>query len=63
MTQRTTPTTSIEESAHKSITNFDRLLVILERNAANSREPELVARLREMLARLRAATDEHNGRA
>jgi hypothetical protein len=46
-----------------TVTNFDRLLAILERNAASAREPELIARLHEMLARLRAATEEHNGRA
>jgi hypothetical protein len=49
--------------APKPVTNYERLLAVLERNAASTHEPELIARLREMLTRLRAATEEHNGRA
>jgi hypothetical protein len=59
MIRRLTPTTNNKTSAPKpaGANNYDRLLVILECNAAEAREPELIARLRETLARLRAATD------
>jgi hypothetical protein len=50
MAQRTPPTTNTETSEPKRVTdNFDRLLKVLERNAANAQEPELVARLRAAL--------------
>jgi hypothetical protein len=49
--------------APKPTNNFERLLRVLEANAASAHEPELIARLHEMLTRLRAATEEHNGRA
>ncbi len=35
--------------APKPVTNYARLLAILERNAADAREPELVKRLRAAL--------------
>jgi hypothetical protein len=59
---RTAPITDTKTPAPKRVANnYDRLLAILERNAASTHEPELIARLHEMLARLRAATEEHNG--
>jgi hypothetical protein len=62
MTQRTTPTPDNKTSESKLATdNYDRLLKILERNAASAHEPELIARLRETIARLRAVTEERNG--
>jgi hypothetical protein len=54
MTQRTTPTSNIETSAPKPVTNFDRLLAILERNAASvEHEPELARRLRDAIRTMR----------
>jgi hypothetical protein len=51
---RTTPTTNIETSESKPVTNFDRLLIILERNAASvQHEPELARRLREAIRAMR----------
>jgi hypothetical protein len=52
MTRRTTPTKDIKTSAPKPVTNYSRLLKILERNAASVREPELVKRLRSALRTL-----------
>ena len=52
MTQRTTPTTDIKTPKPKPVTNYDRLLAILERNVADAREPELVTRLREAIRAL-----------
>jgi hypothetical protein len=50
MTRRITPIANIEPSEPEpAATNFDRLLEILERNAASVQEPELVARLRAAL--------------
>jgi hypothetical protein len=50
MMTRTTPTNNTETSEPKRGTdNFDRLLKVLERNAVNAQEPELVARLRAAL--------------
>ena len=52
MTRRTTPITDVETSARKPkpvTDNFDRLLAILERNATEAREPELIRRLRDQL--------------
>jgi hypothetical protein len=63
MMTRTTPITNQKSAPKPVVTNYDRLLIILERNAAEAREPELIARLRETITRLRAATEEHNGRA
>jgi hypothetical protein len=63
MTRTTTPSVTVKVAAPKPAANYERLLTVLERNAASTNEPELIARLHEMLARLRAATEEHNGRA
>jgi hypothetical protein len=47
------PTTNIEISTPKPVTNYDRLLAILERNAASvQHEPELARRLREAIRAL-----------
>ncbi len=54
MTRRTTPIANIKKSAPKPVTNFDRLLAILERNAASvQHEPELGQRLRDALRAMR----------
>jgi hypothetical protein len=44
-----------------AVTNYGRLLEILERNAGEAREPELIERLRAALARLHAATGGADG--
>jgi len=50
VTRRITPITAdIKTSAPAPVTNYDRLLTILERNAANAREPELIQRLRDAI--------------
>ena len=50
---RATPITSIETtSASKPVTNYDRLLAVLEANADRASEPELIGRLRDALAEL-----------
>jgi hypothetical protein len=58
MTQRTMPTTNIKIPAPKPApvtNNYDRLLAILERNAASVRgEPELIARLRDAIRTIRS---------
>jgi hypothetical protein len=47
---RTTPTTNMTSAPKPATNNYDRLLAILERNAASvQHEPELVRRLREAL--------------
>jgi hypothetical protein len=47
---RPAPATNIETSAPKAVTNYDRLLAILERNAASvQHEPELARRLRDAI--------------
>ena len=54
MTQRTPPTTDIKTSeSEPAVTNFDRLLEVLERNAASAHEPELARRLREAIRAMR----------
>jgi hypothetical protein len=66
MTRAATPSATIEEISRKKPDNPARLLRILEANLSRvspTREPELASRLREMLARLRATTEEHNGHA
>jgi hypothetical protein len=57
---RTAPATNVETSAPKLVTNFDRLLAILERNAANvQHEPELARRPRDAIREIRGAVGKH----
>jgi hypothetical protein len=49
MTRRTTPIADNKTSAPKPATNYERLLAVLERNAENAREPELLRRLRDQI--------------
>jgi hypothetical protein len=53
MTRRITPI-KIPAPKPAPVTNYDRLLAILERNAASVQEPELVARLRAALRTIRS---------
>lgn len=55
MTQRTTPITNIKEISRKPkpATNYDRLLRVLEANAASAHEPELARRLRDAIRAMR----------
>jgi hypothetical protein len=48
VTQRTTPIINIKTAPKPKpvITNYERLLRVLEANAASAREPELVQRLK-----------------
>jgi protein-tyrosine-phosphatase len=56
------PTANIKKSAPKPVTNnYDRLLAILERNAASvNQEPELVARLRDAIRAIRSRSGERD---
>jgi hypothetical protein len=51
-----TPIPDIETSASKPVTNYDRLLAVLEANAERASEPELIRRLRDALRIIRSAS-------